>query len=119
MVQSAAQFASSNYDCKGHDILIIYEAWSEARWTAMENKSRSTLPSSSTNLNCTIKYTIRAVLQRRFPSLSNPFMSTPASKISCDWSATSTASIASKKTTMTPMPSAPYGRNQLQFFLHL
>ncbi|KAG0375534.1 hypothetical protein BGX24_008975 [Mortierella sp. AD032] len=289
---------SSNYDCKGRDIQIIYEAWSETRWTAMENKklvhhhtkktlgyqtwsfplvhtksqgsrvvggnyqqdfeapflppstptsstsssssspssssstrtscdstssspassfmhsnchlrtpptlsssassirsasstssssssssrtNSSTLPSSSTNPNCTIKYTIRAVLQRPFPSLSNveacqevwvvhsngtsgtpshsmikraatvpssttqiiestssaaeeqralsdtdskgsstPFMSTPASKIASDWSATSTAtaSIASKKTTLTPMPSTPYGRNQLVVFIY-
>ncbi|KAG0272224.1 hypothetical protein BGZ95_012040 [Linnemannia exigua] len=289
---------SSNYDCKGRDIQIIYEAWSETRGTAMENKklvhhhtkktlgyqtwtfplvhtknhgsrvvggnyeqdfeafflppststpsspssssspsnssstrtscdsisstptsssihsnchlrtpptlsssassirsassisssssfsstctSSSILPSSSTNPNRTIKYTIRAILQRPFPSLSNveacqevwvvhsngtgvpyshsltkraatapssptqiestssavneqtalsnadstvssePFMSTPASKIASEWSATSTAaaSIASRKTTMAPMPSTPFGRNQLVVFLY-
>ncbi|KAF9134826.1 hypothetical protein BGW39_005736 [Mortierella sp. 14UC] len=165
---------SSNYDCKGRDIQIIYEAWSETRWTASSICANTILPSSSTNPNCTIKYTIRAVLQRPFPSLSNveacqevwvvhsngdgiphshsmikhpatapspepssaveeqalldtdsatttatttPFMSTPASKIASDWSASST-SIASRKTVMTPMPSTPYGRNQLVVFLY-
>ncbi|KAF9155716.1 hypothetical protein BG015_008850 [Linnemannia schmuckeri] len=266
---------SSNYDCKGRDIQIIYEAWSESRWTVMENKkmvqhhakkvlgyqtwsfplvhtkshgstvvrgnyeqdfealfikpspsssahpstsartscestpsssptsssvsahshsfnhlrtplsssssassiysttstssissrTQPILPSSSTNPNCTVKYTIRAVLTRPFPSLSNveasqevwvvhsnsiappsnkcsaispphmesspleqqptstsdggtttsttsPFMSTPASKIASDWS----ASLASRK--VTPMPSTPYGRNQLVVFIY-
>ncbi|KAG0285179.1 hypothetical protein BGZ96_010522 [Linnemannia gamsii] len=271
---------SSNYDCKGRDIQIIYEAWSESRWTVMENKKpvhhharkiighqtwsfplvhtkshgsrvvggnyeqdfealfikpsspashpstsstrtscestsssptsssisthshsfnhlrtpplsssssassiRSTssssstssrtntiLPSSSTNPTCTVKYTIRAVLTRPFPSLSNveacqevwvvhsngitppthstksdttsplpqmvslpvdqpssslnagitssttPFMSTPASKIASDWSA-STSSLSSGKA-MAPMPSTPYGRNQLVVFIY-
>ncbi|KAG0079811.1 hypothetical protein BGZ90_001626 [Linnemannia elongata] len=270
---------SSNYDCKGRDIQIIYEAWSESRWTVMENKkvvqhhsrkalgyqtwsfplvhtkshgstvvrgnyeqdfealfikpspsnpstsstrtscdstssssptsssslsthshsfnhlrtpplscsssaasihsttstsstssrTNTILPSSSTNPNCTVKYTIRAVLTRPFPSLSNveasqevwvvhsngiaplfnkcdaasplppmesssveqqsmssldgettistssttPLMSTPASKIASDWSA---SSHSSRK--VTPMPSTPYGRNQLVVFIY-
>ncbi|KAF9178607.1 hypothetical protein BGZ51_008209 [Haplosporangium sp. Z 767] len=29
---------SSNYDCKGRDIQIIYEAWVESKWTVTENK---------------------------------------------------------------------------------
>ncbi|KAF9900311.1 hypothetical protein EC991_007632 [Linnemannia zychae] len=126
----------------------------------------------STDPSCTVKYAIRAVLQRPFPSLSNveacqevwvvhshgngvphshtmtkrgaitpsqpsfaveeqtsfdtdsaattatttPFMSTPASKIASDWSAST--SIASRKTTMTPMPPTPYGRNQLVVFIY-
>ncbi|KAG0056608.1 hypothetical protein BGZ83_004390 [Gryganskiella cystojenkinii] len=28
----------SNYDCKGRDIVILYEAKAEAQWTALENK---------------------------------------------------------------------------------
>ncbi|KAI1321748.1 hypothetical protein EDD11_000024 [Mortierella claussenii] len=29
---------STNYDCRGRDIVIIYEAKAEAQWTALENK---------------------------------------------------------------------------------
>ncbi|CAO3570702.1 unnamed protein product [Mortierella alpina] len=29
---------SSNYDCKGRDIQIIYEAWTESSWTSVVNK---------------------------------------------------------------------------------
>ncbi|KAF9572736.1 hypothetical protein EC968_009464 [Mortierella alpina] len=29
---------SSNYDCKGRDIQIIYEAWTESHWTSVVNK---------------------------------------------------------------------------------
>ncbi|KAG0256210.1 hypothetical protein BG011_004704 [Mortierella polycephala] len=29
---------SSNYDCRGRDIAILYEAKAEAQWTALENK---------------------------------------------------------------------------------
>ncbi|KAF9192803.1 hypothetical protein BGZ51_004788 [Haplosporangium sp. Z 767] len=29
---------SSNYDCRGRDIVILYEAKAEAQWTALENK---------------------------------------------------------------------------------
>ncbi|KAF9434517.1 hypothetical protein BGZ76_007875 [Entomortierella beljakovae] len=54
---------SSNYDCKGRDIQIIYEAWIETHG--------SVLPSSSYSVKTRIRYTIRAVLQRPFPSLSN------------------------------------------------
>jgi len=29
---------SSNYDCKGRDIQIIYEAWTESSWTCKYQK---------------------------------------------------------------------------------
>ncbi|KAF9932242.1 hypothetical protein FBU30_008664 [Linnemannia zychae] len=277
-IRGTVRFAS-NYDCKGRDIQIIYEAWSESRWTAMENKklvqhhsrkvlgyqtwsfplihtktngsrvvqgcyeqdfeaffikpppnsastsssffsrtscdsthgsptsssisvrsharshlrtpisssassiasnfssssssssyTHSILPSSSTNPDCTIKYTIRAVLQRPFPSLSNveasqevwvvhsdsatssntkkagsdkrhmessihesqpeittangltpcstsaTSKSTPAQKIASDW--LTTTSLSNKSIAMAPMPSTPYGRNQLAIFIY-
>ncbi|KAK5796937.1 hypothetical protein F5H01DRAFT_359854 [Linnemannia elongata] len=137
--------------------------------SSTSSRTNTILPSSSTNPNCTVKYTIRAVLTRPFPSLSNveasqevwvvhsngiaplsnkrdaasplphmesspveqqsmssldgesttstssttPFMSTPASKIASDWSA---SSHSSRK--VTPMPSTPYGRNQLVVFIY-
>ncbi|KAK3809627.1 MAG: hypothetical protein JOS17DRAFT_765047 [Linnemannia elongata] len=139
--------------------------------SSTSSRTNTILPSSSTNPNCTVKYTIRAVLTRPFPSLSNveacqevwvihsngiappsnkraatssplphieispaeqqstssldgetttststttPFMSTPASKIASDWS--SSSSHSSRK--VAPMPSTPYGRNQLVVFIY-
>ncbi|KAG9062161.1 hypothetical protein KI688_006493 [Linnemannia hyalina] len=136
--------------------------------SSTSSRTNTTLPSSSTNPNLTVKYTIRAVLTRPFPSSnveasqevwvvhSNgipppskkltaaspllhmesspveqqstnsldgetttststtiPFMSTPASKIASDWSA---SSHPTKK--VTPMPPTPYGRNQLVVFMY-
>ncbi|GJJ70328.1 hypothetical protein EMPS_02677 [Entomortierella parvispora] len=36
-IKGTVRFAS-NYDCKGRDIQIIYEAWIESHWTVQENK---------------------------------------------------------------------------------
>ncbi|KFH69974.1 hypothetical protein MVEG_04777 [Podila verticillata NRRL 6337] len=36
-IKGSVHFAC-NYDCKGRDIMIIYEAWTETRWTTLENK---------------------------------------------------------------------------------
>ncbi|KAF9914667.1 hypothetical protein BX616_007813 [Lobosporangium transversale] len=36
-IKGTVQF-SSNYDCKGRDIQIIYEAWVESHWTTIEHK---------------------------------------------------------------------------------
>ncbi|KAG0321099.1 hypothetical protein BGZ99_004117 [Dissophora globulifera] len=114
---------STSHDCRGRDIVIMYEAKAEAQWTALENKkivkhrteevfghhfwhfplehtrpngfkvvagvyekefevqlihpsssisgSMALLPSSSYTPHAKVKYTIRAILRRPFPSVNN------------------------------------------------
>lgn len=43
-IKGSVHFAS-NYDCKGRDIMIIYEAWTETRWTSKYSEEYPSLVS--------------------------------------------------------------------------
>ncbi|KAK3829294.1 MAG: hypothetical protein J3Q66DRAFT_27757 [Benniella sp.] len=113
----------TNYDCRGRDIVILYEAKAEAQWTALENKKVVNhhteeifghqtwhFPLEHTKLNgITV---VKGKYEKEFEvQLVHPLVQSRSSTLPLTGSPTNSASTTTSSRSNALLPSSSYGPN--------